>query len=185
MYSSWARGWWQGISLECTFLDIYLSWAFSSCCQVHSPNSNGFLDQAYDLVECFVHFETVLSRFGWPFLRLLLSLSFFLQSFSYQRCSIVFHRNLNDSKSSHVPMTFIRILADLNNAVVRMVSTWPLTTKSCCPFTCPLGISQVQQPQLVLTHLHISYFFQIISKVYVLFFISLSLIFTLSSADTA
>ena len=38
---------------------------------------------------------------------------------------MVAHLSLNDSKSLQVPRTFLSILADLNNAVVWMVSTRP------------------------------------------------------------
>ena len=51
---------------------------------------------------------------------------------------MVFHWNWSDSKSPQVSMTLLSILAVLNNAVVWMVSTRPLTFKSSSPFSNPL-----------------------------------------------
>ena len=51
---------------------------------------------------------------------------------------IVFHWSLSDSKSPRVPRTVLCILADLNNAVVWMMSTRPLIFKSSSPCTNPL-----------------------------------------------
>ena len=53
---------------------------------------------------------------------------------------MVSHGTLRDSKSSQVSWTLLSILADLNNAVVWMVSTCPLISKSSSSFTNPLGI---------------------------------------------
>ena len=47
--------------------------------------------------------------------------------------------SLSDSKSQ-ASRTLLSILANLNNAVVWMVSTCPLISKSSSPFTNPLGI---------------------------------------------
>ena len=51
---------------------------------------------------------------------------------------MVFHWSLNDSKSPQVSRTLLNILAVLNNAVVWMVSTRPLISKSSSPFSNPL-----------------------------------------------
>ena len=51
---------------------------------------------------------------------------------------MVFHWNLSDNKSPQVSRTLLNILAVLNNAVVWMVSTRPLTYKSSSPFNNPL-----------------------------------------------
>ena len=51
---------------------------------------------------------------------------------------MVFHWSLSDSKSPQVSMTLLSILAVLNNAVVWMVSTRPLTFKSSRPLSNPL-----------------------------------------------
>ena len=60
-------------------------------------------------------------------------------SFSHQRKMRVFHRSLSDSKSPKVSKTLLRILVDLNNVVVWMVSTGPPTFKSSSPFNNLLG----------------------------------------------
>ena len=46
---------------------------------------------------------------------------------------MVSHWVLSDSKFPQVSRTLLSILADLNNSVVWMVSTRPLTSKSSCP----------------------------------------------------
>ena len=51
---------------------------------------------------------------------------------------MVFHLGLSDSKSLQVSRTLLTILADLNNAVIWMVSTYPLIPKSSSPFINPL-----------------------------------------------
>ena len=56
------------------------------------------------------------------------------ESFSYQRL-VVLYWSLTESKSSHVSRTLLSILADLNNAVVWMVSTCSLISKSSSPCT--------------------------------------------------
>ena len=63
-------------------------------------------------------------------LLLLLLLLLFTQSFSHQHYPMVFHWSLSDSKSPQVSRTLLSILAVLNNAVVWMVSTRPLISKS-------------------------------------------------------
>ena len=50
---------------------------------------------------------------------------------------MVFHWRLNDSKSPQVSRTRLSILAVLSNAVVWIVSTRPLTSKSSRPFNNP------------------------------------------------
>ena len=56
------------------------------------------------------------------------------ESFSYEHYLIVFHWKLSDSKSR----TLLSILADLNNAVVWMVSTRALIFNPSSLFTNPL-----------------------------------------------
>ena len=51
---------------------------------------------------------------------------------------MVFHWSLSDSKFPQVTRTLLSILADLNNAVVWIVSTRPVTSKSSGPCTNPL-----------------------------------------------
>ena len=48
--------------------------------------------------------------------------------------------SLSDSKSPQVSWTQLSILADLNNAIIWMVSTSLLTSKSSSPFTNPSGV---------------------------------------------
>ena len=48
---------------------------------------------------------------------------------------MVFHLSLSDNKSFQVSKTLLSILADLNNAVVLMVSYCPLISKFSSPFT--------------------------------------------------
>ena len=53
---------------------------------------------------------------------------------------MVFHWSLSESKSLQVSRTFHSILAVFSNAVVWIVSTRPLTSKSSRPFNNPLVI---------------------------------------------
>ena len=53
---------------------------------------------------------------------------------------MVFHWSLSDSKSPQVSGTRLRILAVLSNAVIWIVFTRPLTSKSSRPFNNPLVI---------------------------------------------
>ena len=62
-----------------------------------------------------------------------LLLFYSIESFSYQRSLMVFHWSLRDNKSPQVSKTLLCILADLNNAVVWMVSTRPLISKPSSP----------------------------------------------------
>ena len=55
-------------------------------------------------------------------------------SFSYQFWLMVFPWSLSDIKSPQVSRNLLSILAVLNNVVVWMVSTRPLTSKSSSPF---------------------------------------------------
>ena len=50
---------------------------------------------------------------------------------------MVFHWSLSDCKSPQISRSFLSILANLNNAVVWMVSTHPLISKSSSPYTNP------------------------------------------------
>ena len=51
---------------------------------------------------------------------------------------MVFHWILSDSKSPQVYRTLLSILAVLNHAIVWMVSTRPIISKSSSPFDSPL-----------------------------------------------
>ena len=61
-------------------------------------------------------------------------------SFSHHYQLIVLLGSLRDSKSSQISRTLLSILADLNDAVVWVVSTCALISKSSSPFTNRLGI---------------------------------------------
>ena len=57
-----------------------------------------------------------------------------LDNFLHQPQLMVFLSSLSESKSPHVSRTLFNILADLNNAVVWMVTFSPLISKSSSPF---------------------------------------------------
>ena len=95
---------------------------------------------------------------------------------------MVFHWNLSDSKSPQVSRTLLSILVDLNNAVVWMVSTCPLISKSSTPFTHPYVIVP-RTPitiGIIITFMFCS-FFQFPHKDEVLLLLSLSYIVNLIS----
>ena len=48
---------------------------------------------------------------------------------------MVSHRRLSDSKFTQISRTLLRILADINNAVIQMISMCPLISKSSRPCT--------------------------------------------------
>ena len=60
---------------------------------------------------------------------------FSLESFSHQRELMSFHWSLRESKSPQVSRTLLSILADINNAVVWMVSTRPFISSPPVPVT--------------------------------------------------
>ena len=53
---------------------------------------------------------------------------------------MILHSSLSDSKSPQASRTLLSIRADLNNAVIWMVTTYPYISESHSPFTNPLGI---------------------------------------------
>ena len=71
---------------------------------------------------------------------LLLLLLYSFETFLHQRLLMLFHRSLRDSKSLKVSLTFLSILANLNNVVVCMVSPPP-----------PFSYFQVSIPILLVT----------------------------------
>ena len=75
---------------------------------------------------------------------------------------MVFHWSLSDSKYPKFSSTLLSILADLNNAIVLMVSTRPLISKSSSPIINPLVTYQVHQLQLVSPSFSCSIFFSIL-----------------------
>ena len=80
-----------------------------------------------------------------------------------------FHWSLSDSKSPQVSRTRLSILAVLSNAVVWIVSTRPLTSKSSRPFNNPL-VTVPNAPITIGTIVTFMFhrFFQFSSKVEVL-----------------
>ena len=99
---------------------------------------------------------------------------------------MVFHWSLSDSKSPPVSRTRFRILAVLSNAVVRIVSTRPPTSKSSRPFNNPLVI----EPKAPITIGTIVTFmfhslFNSLARLRYLSFFSLSFRFILWSAGTS
>ena len=79
-----------------------------------------------------------------------------------------FTGGLSDNKSHQLSRTLLSIKADLNNAVVWIVSTRPLISKSSCPFTNLWYAYQEHQRQVVKPLLLCSTVFSITSKVEIL-----------------
>ena len=99
---------------------------------------------------------------------------------------MVFHWSLSDSKSPQVSRTHLSILAVLSNAVVWIVSTRPLTSKSSRPFNNPL-VTVPNAPitsGTIVTFMFHSFFNYLARSRYLSFF-SLSFRFILWSAGTA
>ena len=98
---------------------------------------------------------------------------------------MVFYWSLSDSKSPHVSMTLI-ILADLDNAVVWMVFTRSLISKSSSPCTNPLVtvLRASIKIGITVTFMFHSFFSPLARSRYLSLF-SLSFSFTLWSAGTA
>ena len=99
---------------------------------------------------------------------------------------MVSHWSLSDGKSPQVSRTLLSILVNLNNAVVWMVSSRPLISKSSSPGTKP-SVTVPSAPIAIginVTFTSLSFFNSIARPIY-LFFFSLSFNFTLWSAGTA
>ena len=99
---------------------------------------------------------------------------------------MVFHWSLSDSKSPQVSRTLLSILAVLNNAVVWMVSTRPLTYKSSSPFSNPL-VTVPNAPVtigIIVTCMFHSFFSSVARSRYLSFF-SHSFCFIMWPAGTA
>ena len=85
---------------------------------------------------------------------------------------MVSHWSLSDSKSPHVFMTLLSILADINNAILWMVSTRPLNSKLSSPFINSFGDSTDRTNyHWYNCHFHIPQFFQFPNKVKLLIFL--------------
>ena len=98
---------------------------------------------------------------------------------------MVFHLSLSDSKSPRVFRIPLSILADLNNAVVWMVSSLLLISTSSSPFSKPGGIDWTAPITIFIIVIMFISFFSSLSKSSYLSLFSLSLIFTLWYARTA
>ena len=96
---------------------------------------------------------------------------------------MVFHWCLSDRKSPQVSRTLLSILADLNNAVVSMVSTRPLFFKSFSPFI-NSSVTVLRAPITIVTFMFHSFLKSLPRSRYLSFF-SLSFNFTLWSTGTA
>ena len=95
---------------------------------------------------------------------------------------MVSHWSLSNTKSPQVSRTLLSIQADLNSALVWMVSTRPLIYKSSSHYTNPLVTSKTTNHNWYHNHFHVPQFFQFSRKVQVLIFFSLSFSFTPWSA---
>ena len=93
---------------------------------------------------------------------------------------MVSHWSSSDSNSPQISTTFLSILADLNNAVVWMVSTRPLITKSCRTFINPL----VTVPHAPITHgITVVLLMLVLSVLFPVALISLPLHFFMKSSN--
>ena len=95
-----------------------------------------------------------------------------------------FHWSVSDSKSPQVSRILLSILANLNNAVVWMISTRPLISKPSNPFINLLMTLSRTPIRIGIIVTFLLHSFSIPSSRY-LFFFSLSFDFTLWSAGTA
>ena len=99
---------------------------------------------------------------------------------------MVFHWSLSDNKSPQVSRTLLSILDVLNNAIVWMVSTRPLTSKSSSPFRNPLfTVPNAPITIGIIVPGMFHSFFQFPCKVEVLIFLFTLFLFILWSAGTA
>ena len=79
---------------------------------------------------------------------------------------MVFHWSLSESKSSQVSRTLLSILADLNYAVVWIISTRPLISKCSSPCSSPLEIvlSASNTISITVTFMFHSFFFSSLAR---------------------
>ena len=115
-----------------------------------------------------------------------LLLFYSLESFSYQCQLMVFHWSLSDNKSPQDSRTLLSILVNFNKAVVWMVSTCPLISKTSGPCTKPL-VTVPRAPVTIgitVTFMFHS-FFNFLARPKYLAFFSLSFTFALWSTWTA
>ena len=99
---------------------------------------------------------------------------------------MVSHRSLSDSNSPQVSRTRLSILADLNNAVVWILSTCPLISKSSNPFTNFLWFVPSAPTTIGITITFMcDFFFSSLGRSKYLYLFSLSFISPLWSFGTA
>ena len=97
-----------------------------------------------------------------------------------------FHWSLSDSKSVQLSRTLLSILANLNNAVVRMIFTRLFISKSPSPFINTF-LTVLRAPIIIainVTFMFLSFFSSLVRSRYLSFF-SLPFNFALLSAGTA
>ena len=106
--------------------------------------------------------------------------------FSHQNNQMLYHWGLNDSKSLQVSRTLFSILTDFNNAIVWMVSTRPLISKSSSTCTSPL-VTVARAPITIgiTVNFTLHSFFCSLASSWYLSFLVLSYSFTLWSSATA
>ena len=90
---------------------------------------------------------------------------------------MVFQWSLGDIKYIHFFRTLLSILADLNNAVVWMVSTCPVISKSCSPCINPL-VTAPRAEIIITIVIILTFMFQQLTRPRYLFYFSLSFDFT-------
>ena len=114
-------------------------------------------------------------------------LTFYLfTNFPHQRFPMVSHWSLSDSKSLWVSRTLLSNLADLSDAVVLMISTCSLISRSSSPCTNPLVIVSSTLITIGITIIFMFHsFFSPLARSRYLFIFSLSFSFILWSARTA
>ena len=99
---------------------------------------------------------------------------------------MVFHWSLSNSKSPQVSRTLLSILVVLNNAVVWMISTRPLLSKSSSPFNNPLVTKPKASIKIgIIVPFMFHSFFNFLARLRYLSFFSHSFGFILWSAGTA
>ena len=99
---------------------------------------------------------------------------------------MVFRWRLSDSKSSEVFRTLLSILTDLNNAVVWVVSSCPLISKSSSPcFNSLVTVPSTPITIGITVTFMFHTFFSSQARFWYLSLFSLSFCFTLCSAETA
>ena len=98
---------------------------------------------------------------------------------------MIFHWSVSDRKCSQVSRTLLSILADLNNAVVWIVSARPLISKSFNPRTNPLmTVSNAPIKIGITVTFMLHCFFSSLARSRFLYLFSLSFSFTRWSAGT-